>query len=122
MATFPTLTQRNQMDCGPSCLYIVCKFYKQTISIEMLRELTEIGKEGVSLLGISDAAEKIGFKTLPVQCSLSELSNDIKLPAILHEVLLFFYKLHFFQKSLQYAFCGGGGEFKKIFFIIIKYQ
>lgn len=84
MATFPTLTQRNQMDCGPSCLYIVCKFYKQAISIEKLRELSEIGKEGVSLLGISDAAEKIGFKTLPVQCSLSELSNDIKLPAILH--------------------------------------
>ncbi len=72
------------MDCGPTCLYIVCKHYKRPIAIEKLRELTEIGKEGVNLLGISDAAERIGFKTLPVQCSIQELLHDIKLPAILH--------------------------------------
>jgi len=81
---FPTFIQRNQMDCGPSCLYIVCKHYGQSIAVEKLRDLTEISKEGVSLFGISDAAEKIGFKTLPVQCSFPELNNDIKLPAILH--------------------------------------
>ena len=82
--SFPSFQQRNQMDCGPSCLFIICKYYKANISIEVLRELTEINKEGVNLLGISDAAENIGFKTLPVQCNLHELKNDVKLPAILH--------------------------------------
>lgn len=78
--TFPKFPQRNQMDCGPTCLYIICKHYKLNIAIEKLRELSEIGKEGVSLLGISNAAEKIGLKTLPAQCTLKELANDIKLP------------------------------------------
>lgn len=72
------------MDCGPTCLYIISKFYAASINIEKLRDLTEVGKEGVNLLGISDAAEKIGFKSLPVQCTVQELRRDVKLPAILH--------------------------------------
>ncbi len=84
MPTFNTFIQRNQMDCGPTCLYIICKYYQTNIAIEKLREFTEIGKEGVNLLGISDAAEKIGFKTLPAQCTIAELVKDIHLPAILH--------------------------------------
>jgi len=52
--------------------------------IQSLKEQTQISKEGVNLLGISDAAEKIGFKTLPLQCSIKELELDVKLPAILH--------------------------------------
>ena len=55
MAEFTFQAQRNQMDCGPTCLYIVCKYYKLNIAIEKLRELTEIGKEGVNMLGISYA-------------------------------------------------------------------
>ena len=65
---FPHFHQRNQMDCGPSCLYIICKHYKLNIAIEKLRELSEIGKEGVNLLGISNAAEGIGFEMLPAKC------------------------------------------------------
>jgi ATP-binding cassette, subfamily B, bacterial len=72
------------MDCGPSCLYMIGKHYGRSFSIEKLRELTEIGKEGVNILGISDAAEKIGFRTQAVQLSLSDLKNNIKLPCILH--------------------------------------
>ena len=51
------------MDCGPTCLYIICKYYKVDIFIGKLRELTEIGKEGVNMLVISDAAERISFVT-----------------------------------------------------------
>jgi len=46
------------MDCGPTCLYMVGRYYGRAFSLEKLRELIEIGKEGVNLLGISDAAEK----------------------------------------------------------------
>lgn len=53
---FKFIKQKNQMDCGHSCLQMVAGFYGRKFSIEKLRELTDIGKEGVSLLGISDAA------------------------------------------------------------------
>jgi ATP-binding cassette, subfamily B, bacterial len=81
--SFPFLLQRNQMDCGPTCLYMVSKYYGRNFSIEKLRELTEIGKEGVNILGISDAAEKIGYRTQAVQLNIAEL-KEAKLPCILH--------------------------------------
>ncbi len=84
MASFQFSLQRNQMDCGPTCLYMVSRYYGRNFSIEKLRTLTEIGKEGVNMLGISDAAERIGYRTIAVQPSLGELSNEMKLPCILH--------------------------------------
>ncbi len=84
MSIFPHFLQRNQMDCGPSCLYMISKHYGRNFSLEKLRELTEIGKEGVNILGISDAAEKIGFRTQALQLSLNDLKTNIKLPCILH--------------------------------------
>ncbi|MBS1495956.1 MAG: hypothetical protein JSU03_11105 [Bacteroidetes bacterium] len=51
MKSFPFLLQRNQMDCGPTCLYMVSKYYGRNFGIEKLRELSEIDKESVSLLG-----------------------------------------------------------------------
>ncbi len=83
MSSFPFYMQRNQMDCGPSCLYMVAKFYGREFNIEKLRELTEVGKEGVNILGISDAAETIGFRTLAAQLPMEDLA-DVKLPAILY--------------------------------------
>lgn len=48
------------MDCGPTCLKIVAKHYGKNYSLQNLRDLCHISREGVSLLGISDAAEAIG--------------------------------------------------------------
>jgi ATP-binding cassette subfamily B protein len=56
---FSFLKQQNQMECGPTCLYMVGRYFGRVFSLEKLRELTEIGKEGVNLLGISGAARKI---------------------------------------------------------------
>jgi ATP-binding cassette subfamily B protein len=49
------------MDCGATCLRMVAKYYGKNYTLETLREQTYITREGVSLLGISDAVEKIGF-------------------------------------------------------------
>lgn len=49
-----------------------------------MRDKAQIGKEGVSLLGISEAAEEVGFSTRCVQLSFSRLTAEAKLPAILH--------------------------------------
>jgi ATP-binding cassette subfamily B protein len=75
--------QLNVMDCGPTCLYMVNKYYGREINIEKLRALAQIEKEGVSLLGISEAAEKIGYRTQAFQLTSAELQH-VHMPCILH--------------------------------------
>ena len=50
----------------------------------MLRKRCFISREGVSMLGISDAAESIGFRTVGVQISFQQLAEDALFPCILH--------------------------------------
>ncbi|HVK98132.1 MAG TPA: cysteine peptidase family C39 domain-containing protein, partial [Flavisolibacter sp.] len=84
MPGFIFYEQPDAMDCGPTCLRMVAKHYKRNISLQYLRDKTQIGKEGVNLLGISEAAEVIGFRTQAVKLSFDSLAKDAKLPAILH--------------------------------------
>jgi len=72
------------MDCGPTCLAMVCKHYKKNIPIQVLRYKTQIGKEGVNLLGICEAAESIGFRSSAVKITYKQLIYEAALPAILH--------------------------------------
>nr|GFB21503.1 hypothetical protein [Tanacetum cinerariifolium] len=76
--------KHDQMDCGPTCLRMVAKHYGRHFSAQSLRERAEIGKEGVSLLGIADAAEAIGFRSLGVQLSFEKLADEAQLPCIVH--------------------------------------
>ncbi|MBO0933601.1 peptidase domain-containing ABC transporter [Fibrella aquatilis] len=81
---FPLYRQLDAMDCGPTCLRMITKHYGRSYSIATLREKTEIGKEGVSLLGISQAAENIGFRTLAVRVPLARLVQETPVPLIAH--------------------------------------
>lgn len=80
---FPYYKQPDQMDCGPTCLRMVSKHYGRNFKLQTLRQFCEINKEGVSLLGISDAAEKIGFRSLGVKLNIANL-KEAELPCILH--------------------------------------
>lgn len=84
MKTFPHFRQLDAMDCGPTCLRMIAKYYGRDFSIETLRKRSFITRSGVSMLGISDAAESIGFKTMGVRISMNQLINDMPLPCILH--------------------------------------
>lgn len=83
MAKLPHYLQQDQMDCGATCLRMVCKYYGRNISIQLLRRLTQVTKSGVNLLGISEAAEKLGFRTQGIRLSIEQL-EEIDLPCILH--------------------------------------
>lgn len=81
---FPFYQQLDAMDCGATCLRMVARYFGRYYSLEYLRELTYMGKQGVSLLGISDAAEHIGIQSLAVKTTFDRLSRDIPMPCIAH--------------------------------------
>lgn len=73
----------DEMDCGATCLRIIFKYYGKLVSIHKIRKLCQTNKTGVNLLGISEAAEKLGFRTYGVRLSLEQL-KEVELPCILH--------------------------------------
>lgn len=83
MRKFPIYKQTEAKDCGPTCIKMVAKYYGKVINTQQLRDLSETTREGSSLLGLSEAAETIGFRTLGVQLSYKKLV-EAPLPAILH--------------------------------------
>lgn len=84
MSNFPFYKQPDAKDCGPTCLRIVSKFYGKTIPLQQIRDLSETTREGSSLLGLSDAAESLGYKTLGVQIDFKTLQEEVPLPCIIH--------------------------------------
>jgi ATP-binding cassette subfamily B protein len=84
MLKFPFYKQFDLMDCGPSCIRMIAKYYGKSYSLEFLREKCFITREGVSLLGISEAAESIGMHTIGVKITYEQLKNDAILPCIVH--------------------------------------
>ncbi len=73
MRRFPHYKQQDAMDCGPTCLRMIAAHYGRLYSAQGLREKSHITHEGVSLLGISEAAESIGFRTVGAQISFDTL-------------------------------------------------
>lgn len=98
---FPHYKQMDMMDCGATCLRIVFKYYGKQVSIHRIRKLCQTTKNGVNLLGISEAAEKLGFRTYGVRLSLEQL-NQIELPAILHWNQNHFVVLYKIRKGKYY--------------------
>ena len=81
---FPFHEQLDSMDCGVACLRMVANYHGRMYEANVLRDLTHIDREGVSLLGISRAAEQIGLKSIGAPVPFHRLSQDIPLPAIAH--------------------------------------
>ena len=71
------------MDCGPTCLRMVAKYYGRHYNADTLRQKAGFSKAGVSLLGISETAEKIGFRSRGVILTVEQL-QQAQLPCILH--------------------------------------
>ncbi|MDD4438475.1 MAG: peptidase domain-containing ABC transporter [Tissierellia bacterium] len=84
MKKFPSYRQLDAMDCGPACLRMIAKHYGKHYNLETLRQYSFITRKGVSMLGISDAAEYIGLRTSGVMTSFKQLVKDTPLPCIVH--------------------------------------
>ncbi|GGH13342.1 peptidase domain-containing ABC transporter [Pedobacter zeae] len=84
MKSFPFYKQPDAKDCGPTCLRIIAKHYNKSIPLAQIRTLAETTREGSALLGLSNAAEALGFRTLGIKINFSTLLADAPLPCIVH--------------------------------------
>jgi ATP-binding cassette, subfamily B, bacterial len=82
LKVFPTYLQPDSMDCGPTCLRMIAKYYGRSVSLDKLRSLSETTRQGSSLQAMSNAAEAIGFRTLAVKIDLNGLKDEAPLPCI----------------------------------------
>lgn len=105
---FTYFKQLDGMDCGPTCLRMIAKHYGKNFSLQRLREIAGINREGVSLLGLSDAAEKIHFRSLGCRISIEQLT-ELELPAILHWNQNHFVVLYKIKKGIYYIADPGKG-------------
>lgn len=119
---FPHYKQMDQMDCGATSLRIVFKYYGQSVKIHKIRKLCQTTKNGVNLLGISEAGEKLGFRTYGVRLTIEQL-NDAELPCVLHWNQNHFVVLYKIKKGKYYVSDPAAGllsydekEFKKNWF------
>lgn len=83
MSKFPNYKQTEAKDCGPTCIKIIAKYYGKIINTQQLRTLSETTREGSSLLGLSEAIEKMGFRSLGVKLTFIKLL-EASLPCIVH--------------------------------------
>ena len=70
--------------CGPKCLQLIANYYGKEYDLKLLGEVSNIGSTGVSMLGLIQGAEKIGFNAICVEISLESLALNAPLPCILH--------------------------------------
>jgi len=78
--------QRDQSDCGVTCLYTLIKYYEGEVSLEKLRELSGTSKEGTTLLGLYQAANQIGLDAEGFEAEIEHLKT-LEHPAILHVII-----------------------------------
>jgi len=82
--TFPFFKQMDQADCGPTCIRMIAKHYGKAYSLEYIRERSYITRSGVSLLGLSEAAQSIGLRSLAVSIPYQRLAEEAPLPCVAH--------------------------------------
>ena len=75
--------QHDSMECGISCLSMVCKIFDREYNTSELYKICKATKEGVSLKAITETAQTIGLESVSVRISVKELMTH-KLCSILH--------------------------------------
>ncbi len=107
------IPQHDQMDCGPACIAMISSYFGKKYSIDYIRNLSYLMRDGVSLRGISEAAEKIGLSTYASMLDLNTLDVEGTLPCVLHWnqnhfVVLYNYKKNILTGKYKYKIADPG--------------
>ena len=109
--SFPHYTQPDAMDCGPTCIRIIAKYYGKSIGLPILRQMTHTSRMGSSMLGLSKAAELLGFRSMGVKVSFAKLHKDATLPCIVHWKQNHFVVVYKITSRNVYVSDPAGGKF-----------
>ncbi|MCK5694264.1 MAG: peptidase domain-containing ABC transporter, partial [Bacteroidales bacterium] len=110
MPSFPFYKQLDAMDCGPTCLRMVARYYGKHFTLQTLREKSHLTREGVSMLGIARAAEDIGMQTMGVSLTWERLKEEAPLPVIVHWQQKHFVVVYKIRKDKVYVADPGFGH------------
>jgi len=77
--------QLGEYACGLACLCTISKYYGAEFSQEKLRDISGTSQSGTTLLGLIQAAQKIGYEAKGFEAELKHLA-ELEGPAILHVV------------------------------------
>ena len=80
---YPALLQLSESDCGAACLAMILRYYRKHVSINRLRDLVNVGRDGASMHSIAAGAEELGFHTRGLRAAYEHLTT-MELPAIVH--------------------------------------
>ncbi|MBA2525626.1 MAG: peptidase domain-containing ABC transporter [Pyrinomonadaceae bacterium] len=80
---YPALLQLSETDCGAACLSMILRYYGKHVSINRLRDLANVSREGATLHSVAEAAESQGFHTRGIRASYDHLMK-VELPAVAH--------------------------------------
>lgn len=86
MNTSILIKQHDITDCGAACIASVSAHYKHKVPLSRIRQLASTDRRGTNVLGLVEAAEKLGFSAKGVRGSFESLFNIPK-PSILHVVI-----------------------------------
>ncbi|MGD0583751.1 MAG: ABC transporter transmembrane domain-containing protein [Bacteroidales bacterium] len=81
-----SLLQHDSSDCGVACLASVVRYYGGDSSIDKLRNLSGTGKSGTTMLGLFQAAGKIGLTAVGYEASVSDIMKHSEI-LILHVII-----------------------------------
>jgi ATP-binding cassette subfamily B protein len=101
LSEFPILLQQDNVDCGPTCLRMICHYFGRNFSVRFLRELSNKRPNGVSLFDLNEAAKELGLKTLGVKLDIVKV-KQAELPCIIHWRQNHFVVLHKIQNGKFY--------------------
>lgn len=101
MRKFPVIHQYDSMQCGIACLQMVCKYFGRDYSLESLSKLCFATTEGVSMLGINEAANTIGLQTTCARTTIGILC-EAPLPCIIHWNQNHFVVLYKVKKGVKF--------------------
>ncbi|MCM1504865.1 MAG: peptidase domain-containing ABC transporter [Muribaculum sp.] len=80
---FELVKQKDSMQCGVACLAMICRHFGRAYSMGALSRYCFATAEGVSMLGINEAAEELGLSSKAVKLSVGQLA-EFPMPCILH--------------------------------------
>ncbi|MDO8368360.1 MAG: peptidase domain-containing ABC transporter [Saprospiraceae bacterium] len=115
--SFPFYRQRDAMDCGPTCLMMAAAAHGRQYPLTYLRERSYLSRQGVSALGIMEAAEAIGFRAMTVKVPFDTGEDtacllNAPLPCIAHWNQQHFVVIYKVNRHHIWIADPGAGKFK----------